>query len=150
MENLKSYTDTINQIINEMVVDNFPKEHPSSTNSYQNLVNYEKRCLESYKISLKYPGYIPVILNWTDPDIKIKKYKFLVPRELECARLMGSIRSQLVLASYKAIFLYVDNIMIDNMKTIGELYDSYLLRHKILIQGDRYFYIILATENTFG
>ena len=44
MENLKSYTDTINQIINEMVVDNFPKEHPSSTNSYQNLVNYEKRC----------------------------------------------------------------------------------------------------------
>ena len=150
MESLKGYSKTLKQIVGEIIDENFPISQPSSVDTYQDLVAYEKRCIESNRLCEKYPGYVPVIVNSNNRDIKIAKHKYLVPRETYCSRLMVSMRTQMSVESYQAMFLFVDDTLLDNMRTIGEIYDKYLLKNKITSSGDKYFYVNLSMENTFG
>lgn len=150
MEDLRSYSNTLIQIIGEIVDENFSKSLPNSVKIYQELVSYEKRCVDSSKLCIKYREHVPIIVNCLNSGIKLKKNKYLVHRELECSKLMAVIRTQLILESHQAMFLYVDNILLDNMKSIGEIYNTYLLKNNIHKNGDKYFYVILEAENTFG
>jgi GABA(A) receptor-associated protein len=150
MEELKNYSRTLKTIIGDIVDENFPSSFPSAVKTNQEITDYEKRCADSTRLRIKYPNHIPVVINSLDKEIVLKKYKYLVPKELNASQLMISIRSQLVLDSYKALFIFVDNTLLDNLKTIGEIYENYLIKNKIKSNGDKHFYITLMSENTFG
>ena len=150
MDELKNYSMTLKTIIADIVDENFPNSFPSTVKTYQEIVKYEKRCTDSTRLCIKYPDHIPVVINSIDKEIVLKKYKYLVPKELNTSQLMVSIRSQLVLDSRKALFIFVDNMLLDNLKTLGEIYENYLARNKIKSNGDKYFYITIMSENTFG
>jgi len=150
MEEMKNYSRTIKTIIGDIVNENFPNSFPSTVKTYQDIVDYEKRCLVSNKLYIKYPNHMPVVINSLDKEIVLKKYKYLVPKDLNASQLMISIRSQLVLDNYKALFLFCDNMLLDNLKTMGEIYENYLARNKIKRNDDKHFYITIMYENTFG
>ena len=113
---------------------------------YQNEIPYKKRCEESQDIISKYPTYIPVIIN-TKEDIELQKRKFLVPPAVFTSYLIFHIRKHIINQPNKAIFLFVNGTVLDSLKTIGERYDEYMSTHN---QQDKYFYIDLYFENTFG
>lgn len=114
--------------------------------NYQNEIPYKKRCEESQDIISKYPTYIPVIIN-TKEDIELQKRKFLVPPAVFTSYLIFHIRKQIINHTNKAIFLFVNGTLLDSLKTIGERYDEYMSTHN---HQDKYFYIDLYFENTFG
>ena len=150
MDELKLYTHTFKQIISDVVKTNIPKNY-SQGSTYQNSVDYKKRCEESNRIYNKYPSHIPVIINCTDKEITLKKVKYLVPKNTYCSQLMVSVRSQIKdIDSGKALFLFINNIVVDNMKTINELYLQYKDKNNIKPGDDVFLYITLTSENTFG
>ena len=113
---------------------------------YQNEVPYKKRCEESQAIINKHPNHIPVIIN-TKEDIELKKRKFLVQPHVFTSYLTFHIRKQIVNEPGKALFLFSNGAILDSLKTIGERYDEYMSTHN---HQDKYFYIDLYFENTFG
>ena len=151
MDELKLYSDAINEIKDEIINNNFTKHHNKQANDkYQNSVSYQKRCFDSIKLCTKYPDHVPIIVNCTETEIKLKKTKYLVPKDLEASKFMFTIRSQIKLHSSKAIFVFVDNILLDNNKLIGQIYEEHLRKNKIKDDGDRFLYITITLENTFG
>jgi hypothetical protein len=122
-------------------------------NEYKNYIEkvpYKIRCEESLKIRSNYPNHVPVIVDIQDENLKLNKYKFLVPNETIISYLMYKIRKQLVLESYKGIFLFCDNTLLCNIDIIENIYDDYLKRNKIEKNGDQFLYIKLYSENVFG
>ena len=120
--------------------------------SYKNSKTLEERIVESNKILAKYPFSIPVIIETNEPLIKknIKKYKFLVPENVNASHLICSIRRQFQLSSNKAIFLFCDNILVSGTIMMNELYQKYKDRNKKSKDFDNFLYITISTENTFG
>ena len=97
----------------------------------------------------KYPNRIPVIVEKDDNSSLpvLQKMKYLVPESITVGQLMMVIRKRMELSQEKAIFLFVNGTVLDSLKTIGERYDEYMSTHN---QQDKYFYIDLYFENTFG
>ena len=120
--------------------------------SYRKSKTFEERLTESNKIFAKYPSSIPVIIETYDPLIKkcIKKYKFLVPENVSASHLLCSIRRQFDLSPSKAIFLFCDNILVNGTIMMSELYNKYKEKHKKSNDFDKFLYITISTENTFG
>ena len=144
MDDLKQFKNTFKEIVKDIVNTNVTYKNQK----YQDTVSYDKRCEESQKLCIKYPDYIPVIVNCFNPEIQIKKYKFLAPKEAICTRLMVSIRSQLILNSGTAVFMFIDNMLIENSKNLGQVYEYYMSNKKD--KNDKYMYIDITLENTFG
>jgi hypothetical protein len=117
---------------------------------YTDKVPYKQRCEESLKIRYKYPYSVPVIVDVMNNDLKLYKFKFLVQRDLCVSYLIYKIRSQLVLESYKGIFIFCDKILLNNTQIIGSLYEDYLTKNNIESDGDQYLYLSLYSENVFG
>ena len=111
---------------------------------------YQKRCEDSIRLCEKYPDYGPIIINVVDPEIKLRKKKYLISKDTLSSGLLTAVRCQVTLESNKALFLFADDIMIDNMKYIGDLYEKYKTRNSIKKVDDQFFYITLCVENTFG
>lgn len=150
MDELKLYSDTINEIKDEIINNNFAKHHTKQANDiYQNIVPYEKRCNDSINLCTKYPEHVPIIVNCTDKEIKLKKTKYLVPKDLEGSKFIITLRSQIKIHSSKAIFIFVNNILFDNNKTIGQIYEDYLYK-KNREKEDKFMYLTVTFENTFG
>ena len=120
------------------------------TLKYRERVSYEDRREDSMKILSKYPNHVPVIVDIEDETLKLNKYKFLVPRETIISYLIFKIRKQIILESYKGIFLFCDNVMLCNIDMIDNIYNDYLIRNKIENYSDRFLYLRLHSENTFG
>ena len=120
------------------------------TLKYRERVSYEDRREDSMKILSKYPNHVPVIVDIEDETLKLNKYKFLVPRETIISYLIFKIRKQIILESYKGIFLFCDNLMLCNIDMIDNIYNYYLIRNKIENYSDRFLYLRLHSENTFG
>ncbi len=120
------------------------------TYKYQNLIPYESRCQESQKIIKKHYNYVPVIVNINNESLKLKKNKFLVNMDQHMSMVIYSIRKQLVLEKYQAIFAFCDNTLLNNTQTIGEIYEKYKFRNNIKPDGDQFLYITICLENTFG
>ncbi len=118
--------------------------------SYKDKNPYKNRCEESISIRAKYPNHVPVIIDIGDESLKLNKYKFLVPYGTYISYLVYKIRKQLVLESYKGIFLFCDNIMLCNIDNIEDIYENYLIRNKIEKYGDQFLYMRLQSENVFG
>ncbi len=96
--------------------------------------------IEFENIRSKYPGKIPIILQFSKEIAYSSKRKLLVDYDFTVSELMMFIRSKLHIPSNKAIFLYVDDTLIYGNQ---RLYDVWNNRNRFMI-------IKVALENCFG
>jgi hypothetical protein len=141
---MDEFKNTFKEIVKDMVTVN----KVYSNTKYQDNISFKKRCEDSTRLCIKYPGYVPVIVNCFNPELQIKKNKFLVPKDISGSRLIVSIRSQLVLSSNTAVFMFIDNVLFEHSKTVGEIYEYYMYNKKD--KNDKYMYVDITLENTFG
>jgi GABA(A) receptor-associated protein len=108
----------------------------------------EERILYSEKLLNKYPDRIPVIIEKSKRDksnilLDSSKCKYLIPRHLHVSQLIFLIRKNIQIDSNKAIFIFVDNILVPNNSDIETIYHN----HKDL---DGFLYVSYSCESTFG
>jgi GABA(A) receptor-associated protein len=114
---------------------------------YKQRVPLGQRVIEASKIKQKFPGRIPVIVekaersNSSIPDID--KSKFLVPSDLSFGQFIYVIRKRMMLAPDKAIFLFVNNVLVASSELMGSVYNRYC-------DADGFLYVIYNGESTFG
>lgn len=116
---------------------------------YKNKVPLLKRQTDSQRVLIKYPDYIPVIIDRCDELSKILiKQKYLVPKDVSCSHLLTIIRNNIKdkdkINSNKAMFMFCNNILIMPHDNIEHLYQKYSDKE------DNYLYLYLAYENVFG
>ena len=113
---------------------------------YKKNNSLEKRSKESENILKKYPNRIPVIVEKSNrcKDINdIDKSKFLVPNDLTMNQFIYVIRKRLKLSAEKALFIFINNKILPNSKTLNEIYQEEK-------DEDNFLYMNYANENTFG
>lgn len=114
---------------------------------YKQRVPLAQRVIESSKVRQKFPGRIPVIVEKAErsgsdiPDID--KSKFLVPGDLSFGQFIYVIRKRMMLPPDKAIFLFINNLLIPSSTFMVEIYNSYA-------DADGFLYVIYNGESTFG
>ena len=114
------------------------------------LSNFEKKhSLEERKkasISLKqrYPDRIPVILCRGTTDLPLlEKTKYLVPRDTTMGKFVLEIRKTLSMSEIKALFLFVNDVLVPATSIMEQVYEKYK-------SDDGFLYISYNSENTFG
>ena len=120
---------------------------------YKDEVKLSDRINESMIICSKYPDKIPVIVDCSNKELfsKIKKRKFLVPGNISVSYLISVIRNKLELDSKKSIIIFCDNRMLCGTEIVSTIYDDYSKSDKSeYYKGDRYLYVQIEFENTFG
>jgi hypothetical protein len=118
------------------------------TKSYKEQISLEQRIEESNRILSKHPYHIPVIVDVDKKVGTIKKNKFLVPSDVLASHLMVSIRSQIKCNSSQALFMFNENTIICPTMMMGDIYRKYI--NKQSSKSDKFFYITVHGENTFG
>lgn len=100
---------------------------------------------ESKKIIDKFPTCRPVIVDKyqgsTLPELEKKKY--IVPCDITLGQFMYIIRKKIKMRPEKAIFLFIENKLVNNSTTIGEIYES-------LASEDGLLYMKYSEESVFG
>jgi len=123
-------------------------------NNYKNEVDLDTRISEYSRIKSKYLDRIPIIINFDKELSKLDiKKKYLVPNEVSCSYLMSIIRRRIFLNSSNALFMYCNNKLMSGVKLISEVYDEYVedMRNDPDFQkGDKFLYVYISNENTFG
>ena len=106
-----------------------------------------ERRAEIERINLKYPDRVPVIVEKnprsTDTLERIDKYKYLVPRDLQWAQMALLIRTRLRLKPTEGLFIFINNMLPESGRTIGELYTMHKDEAGFLV-------CLYSAENTFG
>ena len=100
---------------------------------------------EFLRIREKYPNKIPTIikkLRYNDTLPQLKKYKFLIQKELTIGNLIHVIRRNLPIDSTVALYLSINNKIYPSSTSIGHIYDSNI--------NDDFLYVYYIGENTFG
>jgi GABA(A) receptor-associated protein len=114
---------------------------------YKQRVTFRQRAVEATKVKQKFPGRIPVIVEKAErndsniPDID--KSKFLVPGDLSFGQFVYVIRKRIMLPPDKAIFLFVNNVLIASSTLMNEVYNNYA-------ESDGFLYVVYNGESTFG
>jgi len=114
----------------------------SQNNSFKNQHSLEDRKMESYRIKLKYPDRIPVIIE-NELNIPQIKNKYLVPNDLTVGQLMFVIRRRYNLDKEKALFMFINGVIPSSNSLILNLYNNYS-------DIDGFLYINIKQENVFG
>jgi len=119
--------------------------------SYKDQFTFTERRDESNRILSKYIDRIPIIIECTDKELDniIKKKKFLVPCDISASYLLHIIRDRAKIDSKKALLMFVDNILITSSSLMIQIYENYLNNKKEELE-DKFLYITLSYENTFG
>jgi len=114
--------------------------------NYKKKYNFEERKKQVDGIIKKFPDRVPVIIE-KEENCKsvpqIDRNKFLVPDYFTMAELIHIIRTKITLTSEKAIFVFINNELVNTSKLVREVYES----HK---EHDGFLYVKYASENTFG
>lgn len=116
----------------------------------------DSKIAESNRIMAKYPDRIPIILEFDRQKINIKKEKFLVPRSSSLCYLMVAIRNQIATsndngsAHNKSYFLFCDKKLVIPSTIVNELYWEYIKNKEKQGNLDKFLYLYLSSENTFG
>ncbi len=114
---------------------------------YKQRVPLTQRVVEATKVKQKFPGRVPVIVEKAErndsniPDID--KSKFLVPGDLSFGQFIYIIRKRIMLSPDKAIFLFVNNVLITSSTLMNEVYNNYA-------DSDGFLYVVYNGESTFG
>jgi GABA(A) receptor-associated protein len=93
----------------------------------------------------KYPDRVPVYVNKKEnSDIDdISKHKYLVPNDMTMGQFIYVLRKRIKMDSKKALFVFVNNMIVCNSELMGEVYN----KNK---DEDGFLYMIYSGENTFG
>ena len=78
------------------------------------------------KILAKYPDRIPVIIkkgNKEAPDID--RHKYLVPKDITFSTFTFIIRKRIKLSQDQAIFIMVNNILVNQSEIMSSIYKKY-------------------------
>jgi len=108
--------------------------------------SFDERIKYVNKILTKHPDHVPVVIekcnkDKTTPDID--KNKYIIPRSLNISEFIFIIRKRIKIDSNKAIFIFINNLLIPMNTTVGSVYDE----HK---ENDSILYVKYSSENTFG
>lgn len=117
--------------------------------SYKKKIHLSQRASECNRILAKYPSHVPVIVECDKKIGVLKKQKFLVPSDVSVSHLLISVRKQISLDGSKSIFMFCDNMILCPTVMMNQVYSSYL-RNKKDEPEDKFLYITIASENTFG
>jgi GABA(A) receptor-associated protein len=96
------------------------------------------------KILEKYPDRIPVIIkkgNKETPDID--RCKYLVPKDITFSTFTCIIRKRIKLTKDQAIFIMVNNILVNQSEIMSSIYKKYKSQNGSLE-------LTYSTESTFG
>ena len=114
---------------------------------FRNSNSFEARLHESQRISEKFPGRIPMIVERaprSDVSVPtIDKNKFLVPGDLTLSQFIFVIRKRVCLSPEKALFLFINGTLPTTGTLLRELYSE-------LKDRDGFLYAQYCGENTFG
>lgn len=143
-----SFSNNIKNTIVEQI-DRFSNSSTIEINytNYSFINKFKKKTLdERLKINKyllnKYNNSLPIIID-CNPEIKLKKNKYIVLKDLNIGQLMFTIKKQVIMNSTQSIFLLCNNRMLNNTDLIHVIYNKY---H----EDDGFLYIILTLENVFG
>jgi GABA(A) receptor-associated protein len=97
------------------------------------------------RILEKYTDRVPVYVNKKENSQvdDIERHKYLVPKDMTMANFIYVLRKNIKLDSKQALFVFVNNLIVNNSELMGTIYDQ----HK---SEDHFLYVIYASENTFG
>lgn len=148
----------MNKLYNDLIINLIPIEvkllytkYYNKGLTYKELNDYKKRCTESSSILAKYPDRIPIIVDYLKLGKNYTYKKLLVPKNMYPSQLLYIIRSKFTINPSEAIFIYYDNLsLVNNNYNIGELYDKYRCKNNITTEDDKFFYLTLIKESTFG
>jgi len=110
----------------------------------------QERCLapgEAERILAKYPDKVPVIVirangaRATMPELK--KWKYVVPRDLTMGQLMYLLRRHMTLPPEEALFLFVGNSLVPGSERIADVWSRYR-------SEDGALHVIYSGESAFG
>ena len=108
----------------------------------------EDKQFQFNKLRCKYPDRIPVIIE-ENPSckLKLKNYKYLVPKEISMSQFLYIIRTNMNIGEKQAIFTFVKNgkdyILVNMNELIENIYNNFKCE-------DNFLYIKFGIENTFG
>jgi hypothetical protein len=108
-----------------------------------------KTSLEDRKVafqkSLPYPDHVPIIVDWNDSTLDLKKHKYLVQKDITANQFLFILRKRLnILRADEGLFLFCQNILPPSSSCMSSLYSEY--RDK----EDGFLYFVLCKENVFG
>ena len=114
---------------------------------YKDSKSLSQRVVESTNVRRKFPNKIPIIVEKASriaSDIpEINKSKYLVPGDLSFGQFIYVIRKQLQLPPDKALFLFVNNVLLPSSILMMEAYSHY-------VDLDGFMYVVYSGESTFG
>lgn len=114
----------------------------------RDLISYSKRCENFKSLMNKYDyNYIPVVVDYIDPKISLTKRKYLIYKHAPISELLFHVRKQITTGSNEAIFLFAGNALLGAGEDISVVYYRYLSN---VTDEDKFFYISIHCENTFG
>jgi hypothetical protein len=96
------------------------------------------------KLLTKYPDRIPVFIkkgNKETPDID--RHKYLVPKDITFSTFTCIIRKRIKLTQDQAIFIMVNNILVNQSEIMSSIYKKYKSQNGSLE-------LTYSTESTFG
>lgn len=123
------------------------RQRSSNSSSYKAKYSLEDRKKQSEAIIAKYINYVPVIVDCDRGMGTMRKQKFLVPQDVNCSHIIIAIRNQLKIDNSKSIFIFYNDTIICPTENVKQVYQKYLSTQH---DGDKFFYIYVTSENTFG
>ena len=117
--------------------------------SYKKKFSLNQRVSESNRILVKYPSHVPVIVECDKKIGVLNKQKFLVPNDVSVSHLLISVRKQISLDKSQSIFMFCDYMILCPTVMMSQIYSNYL-RNKKDEYEDKFLYINISAENTFG
>ena len=135
MDTFKKFLTTGSPLRNEVIMQEFRTKY-----------TFEQRYEESTRISQKFPGRVPVIVergSGAKTVPLIDKQKFLVPGDLTLGQFVFVIRKRMELMSESALFCFVGGTLPTTGSLLRELFGRFR-------DPDGFLYMSYCGENTFG
>jgi GABA(A) receptor-associated protein len=107
---------------------------------------FDKRKIESDRITIKYENRIPIIVEvnaQNTKELNLDKFKYLVPHDLTLGQFLFVIRKRVKIEPEKALFIFFNNVLPPMSDSMGEIYNS----SKDI---DGFLYAVISLESTFG
>jgi GABA(A) receptor-associated protein len=100
--------------------------------------------IDSKNILEKYPNRIPIIIKLKkNSKLKLDKHKYLVPNDFTIGYFQLYIRNKIELKSDIAIFMMIDNKLMNSSLLLSNVYNLYK-------NTDGFLYITMGEESIFG
>ena len=115
-------------------------------NKFKHDIPLQKRIEECSSVFRKYNEKIPVIVQSISKEIKLKRHKYLVSKDISFSQFMLLIRKNLEdVKAEDGIFFFTErDDLINGSLTFNELHSMYKDK------DDNYLYVFINKEATFG